>query len=132
VMDQTTFTDPRIIHLLNTHFIPIRVDTDQRPDLEARYRAGGWPTINLLLPTGEILFQSNALTSEEMEAILKEVQSIYVTDKADLVKEASTLWNQMEEKVGASPFQGHVLETAMVEQSVQVIKQQYEPMNKGF
>jgi len=41
VMDQTTYSNPRIIQLLNSNFIPVRVDTDQRPDLEARYRAGG-------------------------------------------------------------------------------------------
>ena len=40
VMDQTTYANPRIIQLLNDNFIPVRVDTDQRPDLEARYRAG--------------------------------------------------------------------------------------------
>ena len=85
-MDQTTYSNPRIIQLLNSNFIPVRVDTDQRPDLEGRYRAGGWPTTNLLLPTGEILFQANALESEEMEAMLLEIQAVYATDKVDLLR----------------------------------------------
>src|SRR5680860_413731 len=91
VMDQTTYANPRIVQLLNAKFIPVQVDTDQRPDLDARYRAGGWPTTNVLLPTGEILFQANALGSEEMEAMLLEVESIYVTDKGELLKQASQL-----------------------------------------
>jgi uncharacterized protein len=132
VMDRTTYADPRIIHLLNTDFIPVRVDTDQRPDLEARYRAGGWPTINLLLPTGEILFQANAMESDEMEALLHEVQSIYVTDKADLLKEASQIWQPMEEKAEVNPPRGDTLQNSMVEQSVAIIKEQFDPIHGGF
>ena len=132
VMDQTTYANPRIIQILNDNFIPVRVDTDQRPDLEARYRAGGWPTTNLLLPTGEILFQANALESEEMEEILLDVQSLYVTDKAALLKQASQLWNRVKEKVEASPSRGNALQVAMVKQSVEFMRMQFDAVNGGF
>jgi len=132
VMDQTTYANPRIIQILNDNFIPVRVDTDQRPDLEARYRAGGWPTTNLLLPTGEILFQANALESEEMEEILLEVQSLYATDKAALLKQASRLWNRVKEKVEPSTSKGHALQVSMVEQSVEIMRAQFDPVHGGF
>lgn len=132
VMDQTTYANPHIIQLLNTKFIPVRVDTDQRPDLDARYRAGGWPTTNVLLPTGEILFQANALGSEEMEAMLLEVQSIYVTDKAVLLKQASQLWDRVTEKVEAGHSRENVLQAAMVKQSVEMMRAQFDPVNGGF
>lgn len=132
VMDQTTYANPRIVQLLNTKFIPIRVDTDQRPDLDARYRAGGWPTTNVLLPTGEILFQANALGFEEMEAMLLEVQSIYVTDKAVLLKEASQLWDRVQEQVEAGHSKAQVLQAAMVKQSVEMMRAQFDPVNGGF
>ena len=66
VMDEMTYTDPSILALLNTRFIPIRVDTDQRPDIEDRYRHGGWPTTSILLPSGEIVFQANFLAPEDL------------------------------------------------------------------
>ena len=132
VMDQTTYANPHLIRLLNNNFIPVRVDTDQRPDLEARYRAGGWPTTNLLLPTGEILFQTNALESDEMEELLLEVQSIYRTDKAALGKEASQLWEQVKEKVEAVPSGGNVLQPSLVKQSVEMMKAQFDGINGGF
>jgi uncharacterized protein YyaL (SSP411 family) len=132
VMDQTTYADPRIIQLLNGQFIPVRVDTDQRPDLEARYRAGGWPTTNLLLPTGEILFQANALEPEEMEEMLLKVQSIYATDKTALLKQASQLWNRVKEKVEASPSKGNALQTSIVQQSIEIMRKQFDPVNGGF
>ncbi len=132
VMDRTTYANPRIIQLLNDNFIPIRVDTDQRPDLEARYRAGGWPTTNLLLPTGEILFQANALEFEEMEEMLHQVQSIYATDKAALLKHASLLWKRVQEKVEPSPSRGNALQVSMVEQSVEILRKQFDAVNGGF
>ncbi|MEO6202515.1 MAG: DUF255 domain-containing protein, partial [Nitrospirales bacterium] len=132
VMDQTTYANPRIVQLLNAKFIPVRVDTDQRPDLDARYRAGGWPTINVLLPTGEILFQANALGSEEMEAMLLEVESIYVTDKGELLKQASHLWDRVKEKVEAGPSRENVLQASMAKQSVDMMRAQYDAVNGGF
>jgi hypothetical protein len=131
-MDRTTYANPRIIQLLNANFIPIRVDTDQRPDLEARYRAGGWPTTNLLLPTGEILFQTNALEFEEMEEMLHQVQSIYATDKAALLEQASRLSTWVQEKVEPSPSRGNALQVSMVEQSVEIMRKQFDAVNGGF
>lgn len=132
VMDQTTYANPRIVQLLNSQFIPVRVDTDQRPDLDARYRAGGWPTTNVLLPTGEIIFQANALGSEEMQAMLLEVQSIYVTDKALLLKQASHLWDRVHEKVEAGRSRGNVFQASMAKQSVDMMRAQFDEVNGGF
>jgi hypothetical protein len=132
VMDQTTYSNPRIIQLLNSNFIPVRVDTDQRPDLEARYRAGGWPTTNLLLPTGEILFQANALESEEMEAMLLEIQAVYATDKVDLLQQASQFWSRVKEKIEASHSNGNALQASMVGQSIEIMKKQFDVVNGGF
>ncbi|MEX2372499.1 MAG: DUF255 domain-containing protein, partial [Dehalococcoidia bacterium] len=44
VMDETTYSDQRVIDLLASRFVCIRVDTDERPDVNGRYNAGGWPT----------------------------------------------------------------------------------------
>ena len=65
VMDETTYIDSQVVALLNTSFIPVRVETDQRPDIEARYKHGGWPTTSILLPSGEILYQANLLPPED-------------------------------------------------------------------
>ena len=132
VMDRTTYTNPRIIQLLNTEFISIRIDTDQRPDLDARYRSGGWPTTSLLLPTGEILFQANALEPEEMEVMLLEVQSIYATDKAALLEKALQLRSSVKEKSDPSPFTGRELQLSIVGQSVEIMKNQFDAVNGGF
>ena len=43
VMAETTYRDPKVVALIEKHFIPVRVDQDARPDLGERYREYGWP-----------------------------------------------------------------------------------------
>jgi uncharacterized protein YyaL (SSP411 family) len=43
VMDDTTYSDPRVIALIRDHYIAVRVDQDSRPDLANRYENYGWP-----------------------------------------------------------------------------------------
>ena len=44
VMDETTYSDDAIIDTINRGYIPVRVDSDRRPDINHRYNRGGWPT----------------------------------------------------------------------------------------
>jgi hypothetical protein len=54
-MAAETFGDPRVAALTDGRFISVRVRSEDFPDLDRRYRAGGWPTTALLLPDGVIL-----------------------------------------------------------------------------
>jgi len=132
VMDQTTYADPQVLALLQAHFIPIRVDTDQRPDLEARYRTGGWPTTSLLLPTGEILFQANSVEPEVMVELLQEAKVLYESEKEDLRKQAAQLWNRVREHAQANQSSDAVLRPAMAGHSVEMMKMEFDAVNGGF
>ncbi len=55
VMDRTSYSDPRIINLVNSAFVPARVDVDQRPDLSARYNQGGFPSVAILDASGGLI-----------------------------------------------------------------------------
>jgi uncharacterized protein YyaL (SSP411 family) len=60
VMAHESFEDPSVASILNEHFIPIKVDREERPDVDALYMAatqlvsghGGWPMSVFLLPDG--------------------------------------------------------------------------------
>jgi len=51
VMDRESYEDPEIAAIVNEHFIAVKVDRDERPDIDSRYQAavqavsgqGGWP-----------------------------------------------------------------------------------------
>ena len=55
VMDQTSYSDEQVIELVNSRFIPVRVDVDQRPDISLRYNQGGFPSVAFLTGDGEFL-----------------------------------------------------------------------------
>jgi len=132
VMDQTTYADPKVIALLQANFIPVRVDTDQRPDLESRYRAGGWPTTNLLLPTGEILFQANSLEPEVMIELLQEAKVLYDSEKETLRQEAAQLRDRVKTRRLEEEPQAGVLRPSMVRHSVEMIKKEFDHIHGGF
>jgi uncharacterized protein len=64
VMDGESYEDPAIADFLNQHFVCIKVDRDERPDVDARYQRavqtitqqGGWPLTAFLTPKGEVFF----------------------------------------------------------------------------
>ena len=132
LMDQTTYADQQVLTLLQENFIAIRVDTDQRPDLEARYRTGGWPTTSLLLPTGEILFQANSLEPEVMVELLQEAKVLYDSEKEDLRQQAKQLWDRVIADGQKSKSPRAVLRSSMASHSVDMMKREYDSVNGGF
>ena len=75
VMDETAYSDERVIELVKSRFIPVRVDVDQRPDISLRYNQGGFPSVAFLTGTGEFLTGRPYTPPEEMVALLEQVSS---------------------------------------------------------
>src|SRR6202453_444351 len=63
-MDRESYENPEIARLINQRFVAIKVDRDERPDVDARYQAavsaisgqGGWPLTAILTPDGRPYF----------------------------------------------------------------------------
>lgn len=132
VMDEMTYAQSKIIMLLNTQFVPVRVDTDQRPDIEARYRYGGWPTTSILLPTGEILFQANSLGPEELHEALTESDRLYRDHKVDLVNRAAEVWATVEAAKNKRVRPNGAIDEDVLEQAVLLMGQSFDGVNGGF
>jgi uncharacterized protein len=77
VMDETSYSDPAVIEQINSRFVPVRVDNDQRPDVNARYNMGGWPTTALLTPEGEVLYGGTYIPPDAMRQVLARVDGFY-------------------------------------------------------
>ena len=84
VMDETTYSQPGIIELINGDFVPMRVDNDVRPDINLRYNMGGWPTTAFLAATGDILTGATYLPPDQMADALTRVASYYRTHQAEI------------------------------------------------
>jgi len=64
--EHKVLSDPRIESLLQENFVCLQVDKDRRPDIDTRYRKGGWPTLACLDHEGEILAATNYLEVDEL------------------------------------------------------------------
>ncbi len=64
VMDRESYEDAETARIINEHFVPVKVDRDERPDVDARYQAavsaisgqGGWPLTAFLTSDGRPFF----------------------------------------------------------------------------
>jgi uncharacterized protein YyaL (SSP411 family) len=86
VMDETTYSDPSVIETINGRFVPVRVDNDRRPDINARYNMGGWPTTAFLAPDGRTLTGATYLPPAQMHRALAEIARFYAERKDEIAE----------------------------------------------
>jgi len=89
VMDETTYSDPEVIRLVNERYVPLRVDNDRRPDINRRYNMGGWPTTAFLTSSGAVLTGATYLPVEHMLDALRRVDVYYQQHREELEKSAA-------------------------------------------
>ncbi len=89
VMDETTYSDPGIIDKINSDFVPVRVDSDRRPDINRRYNQGGWPSTVFLVPSGAAVTGLTFAPPPQMLTILERLGEGYVREKEAVDLEAA-------------------------------------------
>ncbi len=87
VMDETCFSDPEVIQLINSRFIPVRVDSGRRPDINSRYNQSGWPTLAFLTHEGEVVASTTYIPTEQLKRLLTDIADL-CGSSANKVKEA--------------------------------------------
>ena len=85
VMDETTYSDPRVIAAVNEHFVPIRVDNDRHPDVNRRYNMGGWPTTAFLAAGGDPITGATYMPPEQLLQALQRVREFFAANRTALL-----------------------------------------------
>jgi len=109
VMEHESFEDTSIAHVMNDHYISIKVDREERPDVDHVYMeacqtitgSGGWPLNIIALPDGRPVYAGTYFNKEKWKQLLVYFSEMYVKDKASLVKQAEAVashTNQMQFK----------------------------------
>jgi len=105
VMERESFEDEVVADFMNTHFINIKVDREERPDIDHIYMdalqamtgSGGWPLNIFLLPNGQPFFGGTYFPPQAMQNraswmdVLKGVQSAFERNRDKLVEQATHL-----------------------------------------
>jgi len=129
VMDETSYSDAEVIRLANERYVPIRVDNDQRPDVNRRYNMGGWPTTAFLTPEGEILQGGTYIPPEGMRHYLTQVADLWKQKRDEL---AARLADAREKEAASREERRGTLNWDVVDQVGALVRGQYDPQYGGF
>lgn len=96
VMEEETFTNDSVAKLMNQNFINIKVDREERPDVDQVYMTalqlmrgnGGWPLNVVTLPNGKPIYSGTYHTKKEWIEVLKKIIRLYKDDPEKLHKYA--------------------------------------------
>jgi len=137
-MDRTTYADPAVAALVRDRFVPVRVDTDQRPDINERYNLGGWPTTAFLTADGDVLTGGTFVPLDRMRDVLERVATAASTvsrvpaDAEGGPAGASPAVAVSEETSGGGPRHLEFTQTIGSEELIATIFSTYDEQHGGF
>ncbi len=96
VMEEQTFQDTAVAQLMNDNFINIKVDREERPDIDAHYMKvlktitgrGGWPMNIVALPDGRAIWAGTYIDKNQWISTLKQLNVFYQKKRSELIKYA--------------------------------------------
>ena len=128
-MDETTYSNQGVIDMVNSEYLPIRVDNDVRPDINQRYNMGGWPTTAFLTPTGDILTGATYLPPEQMAGALGRVASYYRTHGPEI---ATQVLESRKRAGSIAARSAGELDASLVDSILQAVSSSYDAEFGGF
>ena len=145
VMAHESFEDEETARLTNEHFISIKVDREERPDLDSIYMnavtamtgRGGWPMTVFLTPEGRPFYSGTYFPKEprygmsSFKQILLGVADAWKNQQDKVQEGAEQITRQIQQAVGMSA-QVDVLDTGILTTAVNELKQQFDRTWGGF
>jgi len=129
VMDETSYSDPGVLAIVREKFVAVRVDNDERPDVNARYNMGGWPTTAFLAPDGMTITGATYLPPDQMRRALDEIAGFYASNRAQIAERAVELRQRRRAYV---PAERDDLNVAMIDPILESLTESYDPEYGGF
>jgi uncharacterized protein YyaL (SSP411 family) len=99
VMEEESFMDTAVARLMNDHFVSIKIDREERPDIDQIYLHaaqlisgnGGWPLNAFALPDGKPFYAATYFPKEQWIRLLDQMSESYKNDYAKIVRQANAL-----------------------------------------
>ncbi len=99
VMEEESFENDSVAKLMNTNFINIKVDREERPDVDQVYMnavqlmngSGGWPLNCITLPDGRPVFGGTYFTKAQWTKILEDISTLYKENPEKVIAYAEKL-----------------------------------------
>jgi uncharacterized protein YyaL (SSP411 family) len=122
VMDRESYDDPEVAAIVNEHFIAVKVDRDERPDIDSRYQVavsavsgqGGWPLTAFLTPEGKPFYggtyfpPTDGYGRPSFKRVLTSIASAYKEKHGDIVEQAKMVESAIAQSESFAGRSGHV------------------------
>jgi len=145
VMDRESYDDPEIAAIVNEHFIAVKVDRDERPDIDSRYQAavqavsgqGGWPLTAFLTPDGKPFYGGTYFPPRDgygrpsFRRVLLSIANAYKEKHGDVVEQASMLESAIAQSETFAGRSGRISRNAIAAVEESALKM-FDPQNGGF
>ncbi len=147
VMEHESFENEAIAKILNQHYVAIKVDREEHPDLDQYYqeiyavmngRSGGWPLTMILTPDRKPYFSATYLPPDDrygdggLGAILKRMARLYHERRSDVQKRADSILSALRagKKQGQNPIM--ISGEKVAKRFVKEVKSSYDPTYHGI
>jgi uncharacterized protein len=144
VMAHESFERPEIADLMNAHFVNIKVDREERPDLDIIYQhalqamgeQGGWPLTMFLTPAGEPFWGGTYFPPEprygrpSFRQVLTAISRAYGEDRANVARNVAAL-KQALQRLG-EPQAGDEITMAVIDQAAKALLGAIDSGHGGF
>ena len=145
VMEHESFENEAIAELMNRNFVNIKVDREERPDLDQIYMtavqimtgSGGWPMTVFLLPTGEPIFGGTYFPPDDrygrpgFRRVLETIAEAYRNRRAEIVENAKGF----REHLSRQTFQtkeGERIDASLLDIAYRAMASRFDPREGGF
>jgi uncharacterized protein YyaL (SSP411 family) len=145
VMEHESFENPAIAKLMNDNFINIKVDREERPDLDQVYMSavqiitggGGWPLTVFLLPSGEPFYGGTYFPPDDrygrpgFPRLLQNIADAYRTRRNDINENAQNLRQHLNQRMQSQKGFGSV-GVDVLETAAQALGSRFDSSEGGF
>ncbi len=144
-MDRESYENPPIAALINQLFIAVKVDRDERPDVDARYQAavsaisgqGGWPLTAFLTPDGRPYFGGTYFPPDDRYGrpgfgrVIETMAQVWRDRRDEALESAASVMAAIEQNESFSG-RGGELTLSLVDKIAASALKQFDPRNGGF
>ena len=145
VMDRESYEDAAVAAIINEHFVAVKVDRDERPDVDTRYQAavsaitgqGGWPLTAFLTPDGRPYFGGTYIPRGDrygrpgIEKVLLTMAQVWRGRRDEALETAGSVMAAIEQNESFTGGDGE-LTPALVERIAASALAKFDARNGGF
>ncbi|MGL5865161.1 MAG: thioredoxin domain-containing protein, partial [Dermatophilaceae bacterium] len=138
VMAHESFEDDEVAAALGANYLAVKVDREERPDIDAVYMAavtalsghGGWPMTCLLTPSGEPFFAGTYLPKAQLLGMLSQASAVWRDERDRVLGSSAHIATRLRE-VTAAPAP-HPISPATLEDGVVALRRAHDDARGGF